>query len=547
MNPQSPGAGPQRPHDSWGRPQGAPRQSGPRQPGPQTPGPDYVYEMPEDFQERQPGSSPNAGAQSAFRGASQQGRATGSATGGQGAGSWSNGPSGSPIPGMSAKDFQKMCRSVDKAFSQFARIVDQGVSEAAEALGQSPEKNMKAHKELQEKRKREKKARKKAQEEAQRRAAQQAYGQQGYGQPGYGTPAGAPSGGVPRGFQQAANAVTRQAQQWSPLAKAKGRFRSSLGLTASGVVMTAAGGAGTFFFGVPTLVAALAPAIVGNPEAAVTAVLGIITAGFATLLGFGIRNLRRASKLKALQRAVGEREAVAFDDIAARMQVSPKAALSTSRALIKGGYLPQGRIDDENTTLMVTEDAYRQYRQFQLNQRQTLAERQAAEEARAAEAAASKAREQDLSERLTPEQRAFIAQGRDYLRQLRELDERIDDAAVSERVVAIEEVVGRILARAEEEPAVIAGLDRLTAYYLPTTVKLLDAYDRLEEEPIQGDNISSSRREIEHTLEVLYSAFEKLFDDTYQDLSLDVSADISVLHAMLAQEGLTEGPFDVKP
>ena len=129
----------------------------------------------------------------------------------------------------------------------------------------------------------------------------------------------------------------------------------------------------------------------------------------------------------------------------------------------------------------------------------------------------------------------------------RELNAAIDDAAVSERITAIQDVVGRILARAEEEPAVIAGLDRLTAYYLPTTVKLLDAYDRLEEEPIQGENISSSRSEIEHTLEVLHSAFEKLFDDTYQDLSLDVSADISVLHAMLAQEGLTEGPFDVKP
>ena len=74
-----------------------------------------------------------------------------------------------------------MCRSVDKAFSQFARIVDAGVSEAAEALGQSPEKNLKAHKELQEKRKREKKARK-AEEEARRRAAQQACGQQPYGQ-----------------------------------------------------------------------------------------------------------------------------------------------------------------------------------------------------------------------------------------------------------------------------------------------------------------------------------------------------------------------------
>ena len=55
------------------------------------------------------------------------------------------------------------------------------------------------------------------------------------------------------------------------------------------------------------------------------------------------------------------------------MQVSPKAALAASRTLIKGGYLPEGRIDDENTTLMVTENAYHQYRQFQQSQRQTLA------------------------------------------------------------------------------------------------------------------------------------------------------------------------------
>lgn len=545
MNPQSPGTGGRGPYDSWGRPYGASRQPGPQgapqQPGPQQPGPEYVYEMPEDFQEQQGTwqDSANGNAKGRSRGAKP-------APDTPGAGSWSVGPSGSPIPGMSAKDFQKMCRSVDKAFSQFARMVDQGVNEAAEALGQSPEKNLKAHKELQEKRKREKKARK-AQEEAQRRAAQQAHGQQRYGHPGYGASQGAPTGGVPQGFQQAVTSAAQQAQQWAPLAKAKKRFRSSWGLTASGVVMAAAGGTGAVFFGIPALVSALAPAVAGNPEVAVTAILGILTAGFATLLGFGIRNLRRASKLKALQRAVGQREAVGFDDLAARMQVSPKAALAASRTLIKGGYLPEGRIDDENTTLMVTENAYHQYRQFQQSQRQTLAEREAAEAARAAEAAARAAHEQDISERLTPEQRAFVARGRDYVRQMDELNAAIDDAAVSERITAIQDVVGRILARAEEEPAVIAGLDRLTAYYLPTTVKLLDAYDRLEEEPIQGENISSSRSEIEHTLEVLHSAFEKLFDDTYQDLSLDVSADISVLHAMLAQEGLTEGPFDVKP
>lgn len=542
MNPQSPGTGGRGPYDSWGRPYGASRQPGSQQPGPQQPGPEYVYEMPEDFQEQQRSAqqdSANGNAKGRPRGAKP-------APDVPGAGSWSAGPSGSPIPGMSAKDFQKMCRSVDKAFSQFARMVDQGVNEAAEALGQSPEKNLKAHKELQEKRKREKKARK-AQEEAQRRAAQQAYGQQRYGHPGYGASQGAPTGGVPQGFQQAVTSAAQQAQQWAPLAKAKKRFRSSWGLTASGVVMAAAGGAGMVFFGIPALVSALAPAVAGNPEVAVTAILGILTAGFATLLGFGVRNLRRASRLKALQRAVGQREAVGFDELASRSQVKRSRVVARTRKLLKQGLIPQGRIDDEQTCLMVTDGAFHQYRQLQMAQRQTKENEQAAAAARAAEETARAAREQDISERLTPEQRAFVARGRDYVRQMDELNTAIDDAAVSERITAIQDVVGRILARAEEEPAVIAGLDRLTAYYLPTTVKLLDAYDRLEEEPIQGENISSSRSEIEHTLEVLHSAFEKLFDDTYQDLSLDVSTDISVLHAMLAQEGLTEGPFDVKP
>ena len=135
MNPQSPGTGGRGPYDSWGRPYGASRQPGPQgapqQPGPQQPGPEYVYEMPEDFQEQQSArqGGTNGNANGRHRGSS--------ASGASGAGSWSAGSSDSPIPGMSAKDFQKMCRSVDRAFSQFARMVDQGVNEAAEALGAS--------------------------------------------------------------------------------------------------------------------------------------------------------------------------------------------------------------------------------------------------------------------------------------------------------------------------------------------------------------------------------------------------------------------------
>ena len=80
-------------------------------------------------------------------------------------------------------------------------------------------------------------------------------------------------------------------------------------------------------------------------------------------------------------------------------------------------------------------------------------------------------------------------------------------------------------------------------YYLPTTVKLLEAYEQLDKQPVQGENIRNSKREIEKTLDTLNVAFEKLLDSLFQDTAWDVSSDISVLQTRLAQEGLTEGDF----
>ena len=70
--------------------------------------------------------------------------------------------------------------------------------------------------------------------------------------------------------------------------------------------------------------------------------------------------------------------------------------------------------------------------------------------------------------------------------------------------------------------------------------ELLQAYQDLDAQPVQGENIISSKKEIEKTLDTLNRAFEKLLDDLFQETAWDVSTDISVLHTMLAQEGLTE-------
>ena len=80
-------------------------------------------------------------------------------------------------------------------------------------------------------------------------------------------------------------------------------------------------------------------------------------------------------------------------------------------------------------------------------------------------------------------------------------------------------------------------------YYLPTTLKLVKAYENFSLQPIQGDNITQSKKEIKDTIGTINKAFEQLLDSLYEDVTMDVSTDISVLQTMLKQEGLTESDF----
>ena len=100
-----------------------------------------------------------------------------------------------------------------------------------------------------------------------------------------------------------------------------------------------------------------------------------------------------------------------------------------------------------------------------------------------------------------------------------------------------------IFDRAEEHPEVIPDLKKMMDYYLPMTVKLLNAYADMDAQPVQGETILASKREIEETLDTLNLAFEKLLDSIFKDTALDVSSDISVLNTLLAQEGLTDDDF----
>ena len=68
----------------------------------------------------------------------------------------------------------------------------------------------------------------------------------------------------------------------------------------------------------------------------------------------------------------------------------------------------------------------------------------------------------------------------------------------------------------------------------------------MDKQPVQGENITNGKGEIEKTLDTLNVAFEKLLDSLFEDTAWDVATDISVLHTMLAQEGLTESGMKAK-
>ena len=81
-------------------------------------------------------------------------------------------------------------------------------------------------------------------------------------------------------------------------------------------------------------------------------------------------------------------------------------------------------------------------------------------------------------------------------------------------------------------------------YYLPTTLKLVQAYDEFERISQPGEDVLEAKREIEATLDTINLAFTELLNKLFKNAAYDAAADAQVLQTMLAKEGLTGGISD---
>lgn len=123
--------------------------------------------------------------------------------------------------------------------------------------------------------------------------------------------------------------------------------------------------------------------------------------------------------------------------------------------------------------------------------------------------------------------------------EMKRLDENIADVGVSADIVRMEELSEAILQAVRQDPKKLSQIRRFMDYYLPTTLKLLNSYDRMSTSGGSGENIDSSLSKVEGILRTIVAAFEKQLDALYRADAMDISADISVLETMLASEGLT--------
>ena len=126
------------------------------------------------------------------------------------------------------------------------------------------------------------------------------------------------------------------------------------------------------------------------------------------------------------------------------------------------------------------------------------------------------------------------------LREIRHLNDEIQDKAVSDRIDRIGELTASIFRVVREKPEHAEEVRKFMNYYLPTTLKLLKSYSLMEKQSYQGENIQASRKKIEDVLETLVHAFEQQQDKLFQSDALDVETDISVLETMMASDGLLE-------
>jgi len=135
---------------------------------------------------------------------------------------------------------------------------------------------------------------------------------------------------------------------------------------------------------------------------------------------------------------------------------------------------------------------------------------------------------------------SLVDRGQELLAQIRKENELIPDVDLTDQMNRLDDVANRIFRTVAEQPQKAPQIRRFMDYYLPTTLKMLAGYRKMDERKVSGKNAEETRAQIREAMDTVLKAFDKELDALYQDDMLDLSTDIDVMETMLRQDGLID-------
>ena len=139
-----------------------------------------------------------------------------------------------------------------------------------------------------------------------------------------------------------------------------------------------------------------------------------------------------------------------------------------------------------------------------------------------------------------PELDQMIRDGGLAIAEMKRLNDAIKDEKISADIDRLEALSAKIFAQVRANPDKLPQIRKFMNYYLPTTLKLLNAYDRMGAQGVSGENIGGTMQRVESMMGTIVTAFEKQLDMLFGSEAMDISADITVLENMMKREGLSD-------
>lgn len=261
----------------------------------------------------------------------------------------------------------------------------------------------------------------------------------------------------------------------------------------------------------------------------------------------GKNKIQLIDKAKRYVRLCGNKMYAEVEELAAQVGISARKVERELRKILQKGIIPSAHIDKKGTHLMLTDTLYKQFSDAE--KARLIREKQEKEKKKSKLTGKNREDLPIVDDVLEPKTQLekMVEEGQECIRKIRYMNDLIPGEAISAKMDKLESLLKEIFARLEKDPTQMNRMHKVMSYYLPTTMKLVEAYHEFDTVSNPNEEITSAKQEIEDTLDTINEAFVELLNSLFQAKVMDVTTDAQVLQTVLASEGLTKEMDITKP